>query len=699
MATQRLRAWLNSPPLGRRAAMLTAPAFVAGAAAYIAWPDEPHLLPVAASALAAAALAVFCRRIEGLRWPSMWLAAAAIGFLWAMLSTNLADAPRLTREGAGELTGVADWIEAGDKRPRLELKQAVFERRGRRVALKRARVRLAAGPRPEIGDRVKVRAVMRPPPDAVAPGAYDFARDAYFKGIGAVGFAIGPAEVTATTGRGGLSAVFGRMRTGIRDAVYRALPDRPETAGVIAALTVGDRSGVSADDNAALRASGLAHLLAISGLHLGMAAAWVYLGLRLLFALPHGLALRAPTHKIAAAIAILAALLYLGLSGAAPPAQRAFVMAAAGMIAVMTDRLRSGLWFVAWAAVLVTAYAPHVVVGPSFQLSFAAATAIVAAYEAASARRRTREAPVLAEYGPLRPILTYVGGIAGASLIATAATAPLALAHFQQAPALGVIANLAAMPAMAIVIMPAAILAGVAAPFGLAEWPLMAMAVGVEAVLAVAHWIAAWPIGVIRAPATPDWVVFCFLAGGVLTCVLRGWPRWAALLGPILAIVGIAAASPPDLLVSEGGRLAAVAADGKLYATSDRLGRFEREVWRRHVGAGDVETLAKTDPPWATCDDRGCVATIHGRVAALSFEADGLPADCRRADLVVVLNAGRIDKQMGCRQSLPVIDGGDLAVNGAHAIWLSADGPPRVETVRDRHGGRPWSSRRPGSGR
>lgn len=667
--------------------MLLSPCFVAGAGAYMASPFEPGRWPTLAAFFALSTATALLWRVGRARLPALWALAAGLGFVWAMAHADLVSAPRIDREGAGELRGEAVWIEAGEGRPRLELADAVFSRFGRETRLAKARVRLTGGAGIRVGDVVRVRAIMRPPPPPVAPGAFDFRRNAYFKQIGAVGFAIGQVEIVRRGG--GVGTWFGRARAGFRDAIYRALPERPDLAGVIAALTVGDRSGVSATDNDALRASGLAHLLAISGLHLGMAAGGVYLALRVLLAAPHGLALRLPAHKLAAVGAILAAAVYLGLSGAAPPAQRAFVMVLAAMLAILTDRLRSGLWFVAWAAVVVTAAAPDVVVGPSFQLSFAAATGIVAAYEVLSARRRDREEPAFVGFGPLRPVAAYVAGVAGASLIATAATAPLALAHFQQAPVLGVLANLAAMPAMAFVVMPSAVLAGCLAPFGLADAPLAAMALGVDAILGVAHTVAGWPGGVVRAAATGGWVVFAFLAGGALFIVLRGWPRHLALLGPAVAVAGLVTASSPDVLVSEDGRLAAVARDGRLYVTSTARGRFQREVWRRHVGVADEAPLDDPALDWARCDDRGCVLETRAGRVAISTAASGFRDDCARSDLVVALH-----RHTGPCAAGRLIDGWDVAREGAHAIELSPDGA-KVTTVRQIHGGRLWSEAGP----
>lgn len=690
----RLREKLSgAPAMGHRQPILLAPFFAGGAAIYMTLPFEPAFWLVIAAVLMLVIAALLGWRLERLRWPLLWLLAGGAGFLWCMLRTDWAEAPRLAREQAGEVSGIAAWIEATENRPRLELRNVQFDVRGKVQTLVRVRVRLGKGARPAVGDRVRVRAVLRPPPRPVAPGGYDFQRSAYFKQIGAVGFAIGPADIARVKDSGGARRWVSRARAGFRDQVYGALGDKPNIAGIITALTIGDRSGVVDADRDALRASGLAHLLAISGLHLGLAATAIFFVVRLLLALPHGAALRMPIHKIAAMAAILAAAGYLAMSGAAPPAQRAFVMVVAGMLAVMADRLRSGLWFVAWAAVIVVAVSPDVVAGPSFQLSFAAVTGIIAAYEAAAVRRQRDFEPMKSGGGLFRSMGKYVGGIAGASLIATAATAPLALAHFQQAPALGVIANLAAMPLMAFWIMPAAILAALLSPVGLGGIAFQVMGFGVELVLQAAYMVHGWDGGVIHAAASPFWVVGAFMGGGVLICAWRGWTRWLGLIGVGVAVVGLWLAEPPDILVDEQGRIAAVRVGQTLYVTSLRRGAFEQKAWARFVGGADVAGLAAAPITLARCDETGCVIAADAAIVAISTAPHGLPDDCAHADFTIALYRASAARAMGCPNGRPEIDAFDLARKGAHAIWIKG-GIIKTVSVSEAQGDRAWSSQK-----
>ena len=207
----------GAPAMGRRQPILLAPFFAGGAVIYMRVPSEPSLWRVMSAVLALVVLAIIGWRLERLRWPLLWLLAAGLGFLWCLLRTDWVEAPRLEREQAGKISGIAAWIEAADSRPRLELRNVRFKVRSKVTDLTRARVRLAKGTRPKIGDRVRVPAIMRPPPRPVAPGGYDFQRRSYFRQIGAVGFAIGAADVTPVRDHGGIRHWVSQARAGFRD--------------------------------------------------------------------------------------------------------------------------------------------------------------------------------------------------------------------------------------------------------------------------------------------------------------------------------------------------------------------------------------------------------------------------------------------------------------------------------------------------
>jgi ComEC/Rec2-related protein len=258
-----------------------------------------------------------------------------------------------------------------------------------------------------------------------------------------------------------------RLRLAIAEGIRARLPG--ETGGFVAAILTGDRSGVGRETTEALRQSNLAHLLAISGLHMGLLTAVVYGALRAAMALFPLLALHLPIRKLAAGGALAAATFYLMLSGGNVATQRAFVMAAVMLGAILLDRRALSLRSVALAAILILLWRPEALLSPGFQMSFAATVALVAVFQTLRKRRARMMAArrPWAERRRLPGWLTGLGGIALCSLVAGLATAPVAAAHFHRMAEYGLLANLLSMPLMGTVVMPGAVIAAALWPVGL----------------------------------------------------------------------------------------------------------------------------------------------------------------------------------------------------------------------------------------
>jgi competence protein ComEC len=471
-----------------------------------------------------------------------------------------------------------------------------------------------------------------------------------------------------------------------------ALPDA--RGALAAALMTGERGAIPESVIQAMRDSGLAHLLAISGLHMGLVAGLLFFALRALMALVPALALRQPIKKWAAAVAVCGAFAYLCLVGAPVPTQRAFLMVSIVLLAVILDRSALSLRLVAWAAFAVLLIAPESLLSASFQMSFAAVTALVAGYEALGARGRR----AVAEHGPAARLALYLGGVALTSVIAIAATAPFAVYHFNRLAWYGLAANLVAVPLTGFWIMPWALLAFALLPFGLEALALTPMGWGLGAVIAVAETIAGLPGAVQPVRALPAAGLLLVVAGGLWLCLW--WRPWR-LAGPVLILAGLSGAAlvtPPDLLASGDGRLLAVrGADGALWLSSVRRARFTAETWLRRAGLAEAEAWPRDATAAAggalSCDPLGCIYRAKGQVVALALDGRALDEDCRNATVLISLEPL---SRRACPGPRVLIDRFDLWRGGSHALWLSPAGP-RVETVAAARGRRPWVRRR-GSG-
>lgn len=663
----------------------------AGIALYFALTFEPPGWAGAAACLLVAFLAIASRRDWFLLWPCILLFLVAAGFSLAQWQSARMAAPVLQRSfGPAEIEGRVVRLERLPDGNRVTLDRVILPRIAPAGTPDRLRIVLkrgdAAPPLP--GTRIRVLAKLNPPPPPSMPGGYDFQRRAWFDGLGAVGFALGAVQVQPGMQAGWwdeADIALARLRDRMSEIIRGRIGGQP--GAVSAALVTGDRSAITEDVLRDMRDSGLAHLLAISGLHVGLVAALVFGGLRALLALMPAVALRFPIKKWAAGAGILGACAYMALAGATVPTQRAVMMATIALGAVLLDRSPFSLRLVAVAAVMVLVLQPEELMGPSFQLSFAAVTALVAFYEAFGKRMTgwSGERSWL-----IRPWV-YLAGIALTTLIAGAATGLIGAYHFNRVAHFSLIANLLAVPLTGLWIMPAALLSVLAMPFGLEAWPLWAMGQGVEALLWVARTVSHWPGAIGHLPQMPDWGFAACVLGGLWLCLWRGRKRLLGLAGLALAILSCITPDPPDILVNEDARLIGIVAEDGIYLSSLRREGYAADIWAESLG--EPLRLGFPKPGQSAlggklrCDQTGCILQAHGLSLSLDGNATALAEDCRRVDVVITgLRVAR-----WCKPRLLAVTGESLARDGAMLLWFGPGGQVAVKTVRDWRGQRPWT--------
>jgi competence protein ComEC len=644
----------------------------AGIALYFALPVEPSL---AALALPAGLGAALCLLVRRWRWPmllSLGVAMVCAGAGVAKLRTDLVAAPVLEKRiGPRMVDGRVVEVERRGSGWRLLLDEVGI--RGLDAMPERVRVTFRGAP-PSVGARVRVRAVLQPPPEPAAPGAFDFARQAWFDRLGGVGYAVGPVR-TIGTAPAGIDMAAWRLALGQR--IVAALPG--DAGALAAALMTGDRGAISDDALDAMRDSGLAHLLAISGLHIGLFSGVVFFVVRALLALWPHLALNWPIKKWAAVAALAAAGCYMLLTGASVPTQRAFVMVALVFLAVLVDRNPLSMRLVAVAATAVLLLSPESLLSVSFQMSFAAVLCLIAAYEAGWRRLTAwrREAGWWA--GPT----VYALGVALSTLVAGAATAPFALFHFQQTALYGLAANLVAVPATALWIMPLALATFLALPFGWEAAPLWLMQFGLDLVLDSAATVAAWPGAVLRLPSSPDWVPLAIAGGMLLLCLVPGRMRWLGLPVLLVGLLNLGSGRQPDVFIDEEAGLVAVRmADGLAFSRPAR--GFTAGAWSRQAGFAPDQRSAAA---WR-CDALACVWPADEPYLSHVRDEQALAEDCARVPVIVAAEPVRVR----C-DAETVVDFFDVWREGAHALFIER-GQWRVETVAGQRGERPWVRRR-----
>ena len=666
----------------RGTAMLWAPvALGTGIGIYFGLPFEPatHWVAVLAVAgIGGLALATLIRLS-----PVALVALVSLGAALAAIQTEWHRAPVLDGSYRGPVVGRLIALDrSASNAVRITLDRVHLSGKAGDAVPEKVRISLSGYIAPgslRPGALVMTTAWLSPPNAPVEPGGFDFRRHAWFARIGAVGYTRTPTLVASPTREMTLTTHIFALRMAIADGIRARMQGPP--GAFAAAILTGDRSAIDPEQMADLRASNLAHLLAISGLHMGLLTGFVFAALRLGLALSPRIALRLPVKKIAAATALAAGLFYLMLSGASVATQRAFVMAAVALGAVILDRPALTLRAVALAALIVLVLHPVSLLGPGFQMSFAATTALVATYDVL----RNWNMPEWLK-APRWLILRWAAGIALTSFVAGAATAPFSAYHFNAVARYGYIANLAAVPVMGLVVMPAAVLAALLTPIGLEGVALKVMSAGISHILNVAEWVATREAALWRIPSGEPMVLPLLTLGALLLCLAKGRLRLSSVPVLLTSLVLWEQSSRPDMLIAANGRMVGVLTEEGRVLSAARGNGFAASVWLENDGSG----LDPASAYLGTALSLRANGDVEGDVAdrSLIWTASKAPLATRcRNDTIVVAPKWSDRPQGECL----VIDESALRTGGAHAIHIGENGRIEIRTVADTSGQRPWT--------
>ncbi len=689
----RLRDWARAEAGAGRLLPWVSVAFGTGIAFYFAASHEPQLVIATLTAFLFCAAAFLARRSRYFALALM-VASVAAGFATATIKTARVAHTVLARPLYSVLlSGFVETREIRERTDRFVLYVTGMDSPRGKIKLERVRLSVKKGTAPDVGSFVELKARLLPPLSPVRPGSYDFSRDLFFQGIGASGFVMGAIAVRPAPESGGWHLRYAAFMQDLRDAIdarIRATLDGDRRA-IATALLTGRRDAITTPVNDAMFISGLGHVLSISGYHMAVVAGVVFFAVRALLALIPGLAAGVPIKKWSAAAALVAAAFYLLLSGAEVATQRSFFMTAVVLIAIMVDRRAVTFRTLAVAALIVLLAAPEALVHPSFQMSFAATLGLVALVQIGMPRLLASP-----DHSATARVALWGGREATmlvlASLIAGLATTPYAAFHFHRITPYGLLANLAAMPVISGLVMPAGLLGLVAMPFGFDGLFWWLMGIGIDWMIAVTQWVAALPGAVGRIAAFGTGPLIAASAGLILLGLLRTPLRWSGgvLLG--LAVVWAVSTPQPDVLISGDGRGVAVRGrDGRLHLIRTGKDPFTAREWL----AADADPRSAADPTLAdgvSCDEAGCVTPLaDGRIIALSLRADALADDCARATLLVAL------RQPPATCTAAVIDRERLHRQGALAL-RQRGGTFTIEAVRPSGADRPWSPAVAGEG-
>lgn len=612
------------------------------------------------------------------------------GWNVAKLRTFLVSAPAIARSMDPVMVeGIVSSLDMLDKKrgTRVILKDPVIEGLKREQTPQSIRISIRKDGDLKPGQHIRVLAGLNPPSPPVLPGSFDFQRHMYYLRIGALGFAYKAPEIIAQPGQKETLSHWIESFRQKHSLSVRAVVAEPE-ASIVSALLLGERAGIPEDTWQDIRAAGLAHVISISGLHIGLIAGGIFFFSRLAMALVPRFALYHPIKKYAAVMALLGCTFYAVMVGLSVPTLRSVMMTGLVLTAIMFDRSPFSMRLVALSALIILLTTPEALTGPSFQMSFGAVAALIFFYD----ETRNFWARINRSGHWWRKPIIHVIGICATSLIATLATAPFTLYHFQQFPIYSVIGNALALPVVGFVVMTAAVMAYLLMPFGLEAPALQVMGWGVDMMLDISRWIAGWPQASLLLPAWPLASLVSFTLAGLGLMLLRGRIRWIFVFPLILGVAFVLVNKKPDIVVAQSAKLVMVRlSDEHIILNTRRTERFAAENWVRamglepeKVGVFPKEGRVQGGGNNLSCDPYGCRVHLQGRNIALSFDPRTVVEDCGQVDLLISTKPVR-----GCRRN-PVIDRWDLKDDGTHAIWIT-ERFLRIKTVEGERGKRPWN--------
>ncbi len=670
----------------------------AGIVLFFAQPGEPPAWIGPALAGLALPLVVLGWGRLGARAATTCLLAAAVGFASASLRTHaMPPMPGLPR-GAVAVSGTVVAVEPLPAGRRVILGQVTLDGSG--VMARGLRLRLRDTDLQPVapGDRLGVRALLRAPFAPAYPGAWDQRRDEYFQGLAGGGFALGAAHVLVSAHRSGLAEGWQRFRERVAARIMAAVPGPP--GAVSATLLTGISTAIPPAVRADFATAGLAHILAVAGLHIGIVMSTVFAAARFGLVQWEWAALRWRVKQVAGVVALAVGAFYMAITGMHLPIIRSFVMACLVTLGLLLGRRAISMRSLGFAATVLMLTQPEAVDGVSFQMSFAAVMVLVAGYEVLHSLKIASFSHRPGWLGWLRRDLLLVGTT---SLLAALATAPFVAYHFGQVQIYSVLANMLAVPLATFWVLPLGLAGLLLMPLGLAFLALIPMGWGCALMIAIARIAAGLPAATLSVPPEPLAGLCIASLGLIWLCLWRSRVRLLG-IGPLVfgVVVMPFFVRVPDILVSPDLRTIAVREPEAVYLQQTGHDAFTLGEWRRFFAGRPVLVLpaeGKLAGGRVACSAEGCVLPGRGdgvgagAGAVLIWRAYSPPANCRGVGIIIA--TGYLDRLPGAGcAGVAVVDRDRVRSGQAIAICLEPD-EMRISADRDGRGDWPWLPDRP----
>ena len=643
-------------------------AFGAGIGFYFSLAYEPLLSTGLAIFLCSCFLLWDTRKNQALRLSALFVFLFGAGFFFTQVRTRILSTPRIHYPlSAVTITGTVEEASDFSDGGQIVVNKVKIKSLADWKTPQKIRLNLPEHMSlPQTGDQIEATVYLSAPKSPVTPTGFDLSRQLYFKKIGATGSLDGDFKIIKP-------AKHSLWRDIINKRIDSVLPDN--TRGIAKALVTGESKSVPFDIVQSYRNAGIAHILAVSGLHMSLLAGLIFVVIRSVLALIPKIVLYYNTKKIAAVAALIACFAYLHISGASFAAQRSFIMIALVLIAVLLNRRALSVVSVAWAAFFILLFKPEALLSTGFQLSFAAVTALICAYEKGN-ELYTRLSEK--KEGFLFSLFSIVTGLLAASLVAFVATAPFALFHFRQLPLYGIFASMIATTLTGFWIMPALTIGTLFMPFA-ADKPFLILAsYGIKNVNRIAETTVSLPHAVLSCPPIPVWGLLLAVFGGLWFCLWKSRVRLFGLIFFAFSLISPFFTTMPDVYVSP--RTAAFRnKGGRLVFREKPSERTTQKIW---LSENHQKQLLTTE-----CDYGLCLYEKNSFTVGIAHTKIGAYDACKMKNLDILFITTNSEEPCPVKQKItrPELDDA-----GVYMLTLT----PKeiiIKTVSDDKGFRPWS--------
>jgi competence protein ComEC len=603
---------------------------------------------------------------------AIYLTALLIGFIACVIRTQTVYAPTIHHKLENIwINGQISEIQLAERGGRITLTNLFVRELSKKQTHKK--IKIISNSSLEqftVGDKVVFMGTLMAPAAPMVPAGFDYQRFAYYQQIGGTGFALSKIILKS---KPPLEAHFiEKIRQKIIARINHTMPQ--PAASIASGMLVGDSSYLKQKVYQQVKAVGIAHVIAISGMHMVVIVGIIFLSTRQLCTYSQFLSINYNLKKLSAIWAIIGSFFYLILAGNPVSAQRAYLMSTMILLSVLFDRYNNPLNSMAIACTIILLITPEALLNPSLQMSVASCFGLIMAYD-----QLQKLLPDHNDNNLFLRIMRYGFNVAASTFIAGLFTAPLIIYHFHNFPTYTILANLLAIPLTDMILMPLGLLGLLLMPLQLEQLPLALMKIGIDLMLWLVVKISILPQANVFIPHLPIYLVAAFIVGIIAIFVPKNWLRLGGFGILTLSCYAAFKTKMPDLVVSGDGDLFAVLHKQRYYFSSLRHRKFTRQVWQEFLGESNPQSIKS-----AQIENCTAVECLVGDKILISFQPDNTM--CDKYQLIINL----AEQPLFCSDS-KIINRIYLFENGTSFIYLR-ENDFSIDFAIDPLVARPWKN-------